>query len=168
MTSSNASVPHKRPDWDEYFIEMAKVVSLRATCDRGRTGCVIVQGKHPVVVGYVGSPPGMPHCDEVGHQLKKVTHEDGSESMHCMRTIHGEQNAIAQAAKLGVSLDGATLYCKLAPCRTCAMLVVAVGIKKVVAEKKYQLATETEDFFRRGGVELVYLTDEVQQYPSSK
>lgn len=145
-------------------MEMAKVVSLRGTCDRGRVGCVMVQGHHPVVVGYAGSPSGMPHCDEVGHQLKKITHEDGTESTHCMRTIHAEQNAIAQAAKLGVSLEGGTLYCKLAPCRTCAMLVVAVGIKKVVAEKKYQLSKETEDFFRRGNVELVYLTDEVQQY----
>lgn len=147
---------------------MANVVSLRATCDRGRTGCVIVQGKHPVVVGYVGSPPGMPHCDEVGHQMKKVTHEDGTESMHCMRTIHSEQNAIAQAAKLGIALAGTTLYTKMAPCRTCAMLIVAVGIKKVVAEKKYQLSSETEDFFRRGGVELIYLSNELREYEKQK
>ena len=65
-----------RPSWDEYFMELAMVVASRATCDRGRSGCVIVYGKRPLAMGYVGSPAGMAHCEDVGPQLKKTTHED--------------------------------------------------------------------------------------------
>ncbi len=100
---------HVRPSWDEYFMEITQSVAKRATCDRGRSGCVIVKGKQILVSGYVGSPKGMPHCDEVGHQMKTMRHEDGSETKHCVRTTHAEQNAIAQAAKLGVAIDGANV-----------------------------------------------------------
>ena len=67
-----------RPSWDEYFMEIADTVSKRATCDRGRSGCVIVRDRQILVTGYVGSPKGLPHCDEVGHQLKQTVHEDGT------------------------------------------------------------------------------------------
>src|SRR5487761_582994 len=82
-----------RPTWDEYFIELTRTVASRSTCDRGRSGCVIVKEKHILCTGYVGSPPGMPHCDEVGHLLRKVIDEDGQVRQHCVRTIHAEQNA---------------------------------------------------------------------------
>lgn len=94
-----------RPTWDEYFMEIARTVAKRATCDRGRSGCVIAKNKQIVCTGYVGSPQGLPHCDEIGHQFKQMTHEDGSVTNHCVRTVHAEQNAICQAAKLGVSVD---------------------------------------------------------------
>ena len=97
---------YKRPSWDEYFIEISRTVAKRATCDRGRSGCVIVKDKHILVTGYVGSPKGIPHCDEVGHQFKKTIHEDGNITEHCVRTAHAEQNAICHAAKLGIPLDG--------------------------------------------------------------
>ena len=71
-----------RPTWDEYFLEVMKSVALRATCDRGKSGSVIVKDKRILATGYVGAPAGMPHCDDAGHLLKKVTHEDGSESIH--------------------------------------------------------------------------------------
>ena len=83
-----------RPSWDEYFMQIANTVSTRATCDRGRSGCVIVRDKQILVSGYVGSPVGMLHCDEVGHQMKQLIHEDGSVTCHCTRTVHAEQNAI--------------------------------------------------------------------------
>ena len=89
-----------RPSWDEYFIEVSKAVAKRATCDRGRSSCVIAKNKQILCTGYVGSPAGLPHCDEVGHQFKQTTHEDGTVTNHCVRTIHAEQNAICQAAKL--------------------------------------------------------------------
>ncbi|WP_024470607.1 deoxycytidylate deaminase, partial [Treponema pedis] len=91
----------------------------------------------------VGAPTGLPHCDDVGHQLKKVQHEDGSVTQHCVRTVHAEQNAICQAAKRGISIDGATLYCKMTPCRTCAMLIINCGIVRVVAEKRYHDSEDT-------------------------
>ena len=99
-----------RPSWDEYFIEVANTVANRATCDRGRSGCVIVRDKQILVTGYVGSPVGFPHCDEVGHLLKKVIHEDGTITTHCMRTVHAEQNAIDQAARRGIALEGGKIY----------------------------------------------------------
>ena len=153
-----------RPSWDEYFLRLMHEVSKRATCNRGRSGCIVVQGKQIVCTGYVGSPPGLEHCDEVGHLLKKVTDSDGNASEHCLRTIHAEQNAIAQAAKHGVSLSGATLYCRMEPCRTCAMLILAVGIERVVCEKKYHAGSETREMFKQGGVVLDVIADEVLDY----
>ena len=108
---------HPRPSWDEYFMDIARTVAKRATCDRGRSGCVIARDKQILVTGYVGAPKGLPHCDEVGHQMKTVTHEDGHNSQHCMRTAHAEQNAIVQAARLGIGIDGGTLYYKNDPLR---------------------------------------------------
>src|SRR4030042_2835500 len=117
-----------RPSWDEYFMEIAKTVAKRATCDRGRSGCVIAKDKQILVTGYVGSPKGLPHCDDIGHQFKKNIHEDGHTTNHCVRTVHAEQNSICQAAKLGVPLEGATLYCRMTPCRTCAIIIINCGI----------------------------------------
>ncbi|MDY0017321.1 MAG: cytidine/deoxycytidylate deaminase family protein [Candidatus Delongbacteria bacterium] len=153
-----------RPTWDEYFMEVMNAVSKRATCDRGRSGCVIARKGQILTTGYVGSPIGLPHCDDVGHQFKKMLHEDGSISEHCVRTVHAEQNAICQAAKLGISIDGATLYCRMTPCRTCAMLIINSGIKRVVVERKYQRGQESEDMFSQAGVELVIINNEVQKY----
>ncbi|HAJ99578.1 MAG TPA: hypothetical protein DCM62_06100 [Bacteroidales bacterium] len=88
MINDASHIVYNRPSWDEYFMEIAHTVSKRATCDRGRSGCVIVRDKQILVTGYVGSPRGMAHCDDVGHQLKRVVHEDGSVLTHCVRTIH--------------------------------------------------------------------------------
>jgi len=139
-------------------------VGKRATCDRGRSGCIVVRDKQIVCTGYVGSPPGFPHCDEGGHLMKKVVEEDGTSRMHCVRTIHAEQNAICQAAKHGISLKGGTLYCKMEPCRVCAMLIISVGITKVIAKKRYHAAQDTRDMFQQARVELVVVEDEVEQY----
>ncbi len=156
-----------RPSWDAYFLEVMRAVAKRATCDRGRSGCVVAHQRQILVTGYVGSPPGLPHCDDVGHQLKRVLHEDGTTTEHCLRTIHAEQNAICQAARLGIALRGATLYCRMTPCRTCAMLIVSVGIRRVVCERKYHAGSESEALFQQAGIELSYVHDEVQDYKQS-
>ena len=153
-----------RPTWDEYFMEVARTVAKRATCDRGKSGCVIVRDRQILVSGYVGSPKGLPHCDDVGHLFKKVIHDDETITNHCMRTVHAEQNAICQAAKLGISLNEATLYCKMTPCRTCAMLIINCGIRRVVCEKKYHAGAESEEMFRTAGVELEFFEDMVERY----
>lgn len=155
---------HRRPSWDEYFMDLCHSVALRATCNRGRSGCVIVKDKQILVTGYVGSPSHLPHCDDVGHLFRKTLHEDGSVSTHCVRTVHAEQNAICQAARRGVSLDGSTLYCTMTPCRTCAMLIINCGIKKVVADYKYHAGAESEEMFKAAGIELRYVHDQVLQY----
>lgn len=157
-----------RPSWDEYFMELANAAAKRATCDRGRSGCIIVRNKHILVTGYVGSPMGLPHCDDVGHMFKKVTHENGNITQHCVRTVHAEQNAICQAARLGISLESGTLYCKMTPCRTCAMLIINCGISRVVCEKKYHAGTESEEMFKLAGVKLEFFNEEVEQYDNQK
>jgi dCMP deaminase len=93
-----------------------------------------------------------------------MTHEDGSVTNHCVRTVHAEQNAICQAAKIGVAVDGSTLYCKMTPCRTCAMLIISTGIKRVVAEKKYHAGGESETMFKEAGIELTYFDDSIEKY----
>ncbi|HLC59771.1 MAG TPA: cytidine/deoxycytidylate deaminase family protein [archaeon] len=153
-----------RPSWDEYFIDLTRTVANRATCDRGKSGCVIVKDKRILSTGYVGSPPGQPHCDDVGHQMKKTFDEEGNVTNHCTRTIHAEQNAIVQAAKFGTSIEGATIYTKMEPCSTCAKIIVGSGIKRVVCEKRYHAAKETRDMFKDANIDLVVLNDEVENY----
>lgn len=154
----------QRPSWDQYFLGLMHEVSKRATCDRGRSGCIVVLDRRIVATGYVGSPPGLDHCDDAGHLMKQVVDEDGTVRQHCVRTIHAEQNAICQAAKHGTPLDGATLYCRMEPCRVCAMLIIAVGVKRVVCEKRYHAADETRAMFGRAGVALDVLDDAMQEY----
>jgi len=155
---------YKRPSWDEYFMEVCEAISKRATCERGRSGCVIAKDKQLLVTGYVGAPEGLPHCDDVGHQFKKMLHEDGKETTHCVRTVHAEQNAICQAAKRGISINGATLYCRMTPCRTCAMLIINCGIKRVVCQRRYHDGADSEAMFKAVGIPIEYIIDEVQQY----
>ena len=154
----------KRPTWNEYFMGMADSVSKRATCDRGKSGCVIVKDKQLLVSGYVGSLSGFPHCDDEGHQMKKLTHEDGTVTEHCMRTIHAEQNAICQAAKLGIPIQGATIYTRMTPCRTCAMLLINCGITRVVCERKYHDGEASEEMLKDAKISVDYINDEVQEY----
>ncbi|MBI4739464.1 AAA family ATPase [Candidatus Woesearchaeota archaeon] len=153
-----------RPSWDEYFMGIVDAVSKRATCDRGRTAVVLVKDKIIISTGYVGSPIGALHCDDVGHLMKKVIHEDGSVSQHCMRTNHAEMNAVALAAKNGVSIDEATLYCKLAPCYTCAKMVVNAGIRRVVCQKRYHADKESMELFRNARVVVEVLDNTVEAY----
>ncbi len=154
----------QRPSWDEYFMELANAAAKRATCDRGRSGCVIVKDKQVLVTGYVGSPIGLPHCDEVGHLFKKTFHEDETITTHCVRTVHAEQNAICQAARRGIALDGATLYCRMTPCRVCAMLIINCGIKRVVCEKKYHAGEESEQMFKQAGIKLEFFCEDILKY----
>lgn len=164
INSSGTSSNEPRLSWDDYFFEIADAVSKRATCDRGKSGCVIVRDKRILVTGFVGSPTGFPHCDDVGHQIKRLTHEDGHVTEHCMRTIHAEQNAICQAARQGISIEGSTLYTRMTPCRTCAMLIINAGIIRVVCERKYHSGEESEKMFAEAEINLEYKYNEVQAY----
>lgn len=118
-----------RPTWDEYFMEMAHVVAKRSTCNRRAVGALLVKDKRVLTTGYNGSPPGQPHCTEVGCLM----HEG-----HCVRTIHAEQNAVVQAALHGVSTQGATCYVTTFPCHNCAKILISAGIKRIVYASEYQ------------------------------
>lgn len=164
VMSSETKNHHKRPSWDEYFLGIMEMTGTRATCDRGRAGSVLVKNKRILSTGYVGSPIGIAHCDEVGHEMHKVTHEDGTESMHCIRTTHAEQNAIAQAARTGISLEGATLYCSMTPCYVCAKIIINSGIVRVVCKKDYHAGKRSREIFKEAGVEYVQLSSDMVTY----
>ena len=122
-----SSEKYIRPTWDEYFMEVANTIAKRATCDRGRSGCVIARNRQILVTGYVGSPIGMPHCDDVGHLFKSITHENGKVTQHCVRTVHAEQTKqLCQAAKLGIAL-AYTLYCRMTLPHLCHAYSIAAS-----------------------------------------
>jgi len=153
-----------RPNWDEYFIKLMKEVGKRSTCDRGRTGCIIVRDKRILSTGYAGSPNGLPHCDDVGHEFHTVFDKDGNTSKHCIRTTHAEQNAIANAAKEGVALKNSTLYCTMTPCYICAKIIINSGIKKVIAEKDYQKSERSKEIFKEANIDFVLLNKNIEKY----
>jgi len=145
-------------------MEVCEAIAKRATCDRGRSGCVIARDHQILATGYVGAPAGLPHCDDVGHQIKQLTHEDGTVTRHCVRTVHAEQNAICQAARRGIAIEGATLYCRMTPCRTCAMMIINCGIVRVVCQRKYHDGAESEAMFDKVGISVEYVENAMETY----
>lgn len=161
----NQSQKYIRPSWDEYFLGLLEPLAKRATCDRGRASAIIVSPRNTILTtGYVGSPPGQPHCDDVGHLMKTLDHGDGRLSQHCMRTIHAEKNAILQAAKDGIKLEEAIIYCKMVPCYVCAMSIVRAGIKRVVCQKDYHAGDESLALFANAGVKIDVIEKSVMEY----
>src|SRR5690349_4508758 len=139
-----------RASWDEYFMNIAREVATRATCDRKHVGAVIVRDRSILATGYNGSIAGLPHCDEEGHLM-----EDG----HCVRTIHAETNAVIQAARNGVRIDGASIYVTASPCFGCFKVIANAGIKRIVFGEFYR----DERIFRFAtalGIELAPLHSE--------
>lgn len=143
-----------RPSWDDYFISITDEVAKRATCLRGKIGVVIVKNKRIICTGYNGSPKGLPHCTEVGCKVWTTIDDSGKEKENCLRTVHGELNAIAQAALHGVSTEGATLYGTYKPCSVCMKLIVNAGIVRVVCKKNYNDLL-TDEIAKRAKVELI-------------
>lgn len=154
----------KRPSWDEYFSHLADIVGERGTCDRGYCGAVVTKEKRIVSTGYAGSPSGCAHCDDIGHEIDTVTDEDGVISKHCIRTTHAEQNAICQAARFGIALEGGTIYVKMAPCYTCAKMIINAGIKRVVCNQDYHSSARSKEIFKEAGVEFVLLNNKMTEY----
>jgi len=142
----------RRLDWDEYFMEIAKVVATRATCDRKHIGAVIVLNKTILSTGYNGSVRGLKHCDEIGHDMVNG---------HCVRTVHAEANAIAQAARNGARIDGATIYTSASPCWDCFKLIANCGITRIVYGEFYREQKSVE-VAKEAGIELVDLSTKNQ------
>lgn len=158
------AMTYERPDWDTYFMNICEAVSARSTCDRGRVGTVVTRDNHILATGYAGAPRGLPSCDEVGHEFHTVTHADGTVTKHCIRTAHAEQNAIVQAARVGTSLEGSTIYLRMTPCYICAKMIVNAGVKRVVAKQDYQASNRTKDIFLLAGIQLDVLDQSVTKY----
>jgi dCMP deaminase len=118
-----------RSSWDQYFMDIARQVATRATCDRKHVGAVLVRDRMILSTGYNGSIRGLPHCDEVGHMM---------ENGHCVATVHAEANAVLQAARNGVRIDGATLYTTASPCWPCFKLLANSGCVRIVFGEFYR------------------------------
>ena len=136
-----------RATWEEYFMNIAKQVASRSTCDRKHVGAVIAKDKTILSTGYNGSIRGMPHCDEVGHMM---------ENDHCVATIHAEANAVLQAAKNGVMIDKAELYITASPCWPCFKMLANAGIKKIYYGEFYR-DERIFDVAKKLGIELVHI-----------
>ncbi|MFH0987238.1 MAG: cytidine/deoxycytidylate deaminase family protein [Candidatus Micrarchaeota archaeon] len=143
-----------RISWDEYFLNIAKEIARRATCESGKIGAVIVKNKKIISTGYNGAPRGLPHCHDVGCLMMETTYGDGVQKKRCLRTIHSELNAIIQAAMHGVSTDGATLYGLYKPCSQCMKAIINAGIKRVVCLNNYE-DVYTDELAKVAGIELV-------------
>ena len=156
-------------NWDEYYINMLDAVAERATCNRGKSGCIITQNNRIIVNGYVGSPEGLEHCDDAGHLMIEIRHINGEVRKHCARTIHAEANAIGFAAKYGISLNGSTIYVNMTPCPyICAPLIIAAGINKVICRYKYHAGSYSEELFKKANVELIFMNDKTLEYNNQK
>jgi dCMP deaminase len=128
-------------------MNIAEQVATRSTCDRKHIGAVIVRDKTILSTGYNGSLRGAPHCDDAGHDM---------DNGHCVRTVHAEANAVAQAAKNGVGIDSSELYVTASPCLNCFKLVANSGIKAVYYKEFYRDERIT-DYARQAGIRLVYM-----------
>ena len=138
-----------RVSWETYFMNIAREVATRSTCDRKHVGAVIVRDKTILSTGYNGSIKGLPHCDEAGHEMVEG---------HCIRTTHAEANAIVQAAKNGVKIDSAEIYVTASPCYNCFKLIANSGIKIIYYHEFYR-DDRILDRAKEVGIKLVSLED---------
>ena len=127
---------YKRPSWDEYFLDLARLVSKRATCLRRQVGAVLVKDKRILATGYNGAPSGLEHCLDIGCIREKLIIPSGQRHELC-RGLHAEQNALLQAALYGVSAKESILYITNQPCVICAKMLINAGVKEVVVKEGY-------------------------------
>ncbi|MCL2024769.1 MAG: cytidine/deoxycytidylate deaminase family protein [Coriobacteriia bacterium] len=141
-----------RPSWDEYFMDIARQVTTRSTCTRRKVGAVVVRDKRILATGYNNVPTGIEHCTVRGCLRDELSIPSGERHELC-RGIHAEQNAIAQAARNGVNIDGATIYCTHQPCVMCAKLMINAGFKEIVFAGSYPDEL-SQELLEEAGVKL--------------
>jgi len=142
-----------RLSWDDYFMEITRLVARRSTCLRRHVGAIIVRDKRILATGYNGAPKGLAHCLETGCLREKMGVPSGRMQELC-RGLHAEQNAIIQAALFGVSIENSIIYSVTQPCVVCAKMIINAGIKRVVFDETYPDPL-AEQMFEEAGVDLV-------------
>ena len=143
---------NKRPEWKEYFIGIARLVSKRSTCTRRKVGAVVVRDKRVLATGYNGAPTGLSHCAETGCIREKMGVPSGQRHELC-RGLHAEQNAIIQAAYHVINIKGSILFCTTLPCSICFKMIINAGIKEVVYEEGYP-DDLTEAFLKESDIKM--------------
>ena len=149
-------VEDTRPSWDEYFMEFAVLTAKRSTCLRRQVGAVIVQDKHVIATGYNGAPKGLEHCKERGGCLREQLGVPSGEKHELCRALHAEQNAIIQAATLGHSIEGASIYITHQPCVICAKMIINAGIERIVVKEGYPDELSVQ-ILKEAGLKIVML-----------
>jgi dCMP deaminase len=144
----------KRPSWEEYFMDITHMVKSRSTCLRRHIGAIIVKDKNILTTGYNGAPSGTQHCLDVGCLREQMNVPSGERHELC-RALHAEQNAIIQAAKHGISIEGADLYCTNLPCLICSKMIINAGIRRIYYEGDYPDHLSRE-MLAEAGVELIH------------
>jgi dCMP deaminase len=150
------NLEEQRPTWDEYFLMLAKLAATRSTCLAFPVGAVIVKDRQVLATGYNGSPSGSVHCTAQGFCYPGLSSCDASSTMPS-RAVHAEANAIAQAAKHGISTNGASIYVTLEPCVSCLKIIISAGIKEVFYETDFNSEKKTlviDSFIKDGLVTL--------------
>lgn len=143
-----------RASWQEYFMNIAKIVSERSTCDRAYVGCVLVNKDNRIVsTGYNGSISGNPQCDEVGHTMR-----DG----HCIATIHAEMNALLYCAKEGISVKNSVCYVTHFPCLNCTKALIQAGISKIYYENGYRIDEYAVKLLDRNNIEYIQIHSTIE------
>lgn len=142
----------ERPSWDEYFIDIAHLVSKRSTCLRRKVGVLIVKDRRILATGYNGTPSNIRHCDEVGCLREKLNIPSGERHELC-RGLHAEQNALLQAALYGISVKDSIFYCTNQPCVICAKMLINAGVKEIVVADGYPDKMAT-DFLKEAGIKV--------------
>jgi dCMP deaminase len=142
----------RRPDWDEYFMDIAHVVSTRGNCRRRKVAAVIVSDRRIISTGYNGTPRGIRNCYEDGCPRCASDASSGENLGECI-CAHAEENAIVQAAYHGIALRKSTLYCMLSPCLMCTKMIINAGIREVVYETEYCFTEQARSLFTEAGVE---------------
>ena len=127
----------KRPTWDEYFMEMAELTAKRSTCMRRSVGAVIVKDRHAIATGYNGAPRGIAHCEDRGGCIRQQLNVPSGQRHEICMALHAEQNAIIQAAAMGHSIEGGTIYITHQPCAICAKMIINAGITRIVIKEGY-------------------------------
>lgn len=152
LSDPSEALSHVRPSWDEYFMLLAKLAATRSTCYSRPAGAVIARDKRVLSTGYNGAPPGTWHCTDKGECYWRQArhHVPGVEPRDLSRAIHAEMNAIAHAARNGISIVGATLYTTLSPCMSCFKVLISAGIVKVFYEHIYDFNDRGSDKFLLG------------------
>lgn len=143
-----------RPTFDETLMEIAYTWAKRSTCLRRKVGAVVAKDKQQLTAGYNGAPRGIPHCAETGCIREKLNVPSGKNAELC-RGTHAEQNAITQAAKFGISLEGATLYCNTFPCVICTKMILNSGITKVIYDCDYNDPLSKEILSQQKQIEMI-------------
>lgn len=141
-----------RPSWDEYFLEIAKLVSKRSTCLRRQVGALVVKDRRILTTGYNGTPSGITHCEITGCLRDKLKVPSGERHELC-RGLHAEQNALLQASLYGVSVKDSLLYCTNQPCIICAKMIINAGIKEIIISEGYP-DEMAKDFFEEAGIKV--------------